>query len=555
MKKAWIALIAALLLAALAVTGICETLYVDNRETDKIYPERLNMRDAPSKAGGILGLYYTGAQVTVLGVENEEYTKVEIGGMTGYMASEYLITQEEAVARYGEDGGFGDCRIAEVDLTGLWRSTVPLLETTDKGSTALGTLRTGDRVALVGIIDDWAYIRAAFDGEERLGYVPLDSLTDVDERKVYIIAGKKADSQTNLYAAANDRAEVLMALKNGTACFSLFGRKEGEWVKVRVGGVTGYIRYTQTANLYALGSEPRSVVPYYPLQMTTKGDTLLYSDRDDTTQPYMTLGQDLKVEVLAESGESAYVRTMEGGAGAFDCGDFGYVPLNSLTLTAAGTSLGVAQVDDGDLPGILLSEPQADAGIVGALCAGAQVRITSFTQTDYAQVALGDVTGYLLKDAIRVLSEPDEPVSDRIPQRATVLSDLTLRTAPQANAQEGEEVAAGSRVYMLGQFGDWAYVRAADKPGLDVTGEAADHTGFALLSQLDAPASTTHLTAFVSTDKVNLRSEASSQTGQIIGKVRLGERLRVADYGTKWTCIVTLDGKRGYVMTQYLTFE
>lgn len=555
MKKAWIALLAALLLTALAAVGICETLYVDNRETDKIYPERLNMRDAPSKAGGILGLYYTGAQVTVLGVENEEYTKVEIGGMTGYMASEYLITKEEAVARYGEDSGFGDCRIAEVDLTGLWRSTVPLLETTDNSSDSLGTLRTGDRVALVGIIDDWAYIRAAFDGEEKLGYVPLDSLTDVDERKVYIIAGKKADSQTNLYAAANDRAEILMALKNGTACFSLFGRKEGEWVKVRVGGVTGYIRYTQTANLYALGSEPRSVVPYYPLQMTTKGDTLLYSVRDDAAQPYMTLGQDLKVEVLAESGESAYVRTMEGGAGAYDCGDFGYVPLSSLTLTAAGTSLGVAQVDDGDLPGILLSEPQADAEMIGALCCGAQVRITSFTQTDYAQVELGDVTGYLLKDAIRVLSEPDEPVSERIPQRATAVSDLTLRTAPQADAQEGEQVAAGSRVYMLGQLGDWAYVRAADKPGLDLTGEEADHTGFVLLSQLDAPASTTHLTAFVSTDKVNLRSEASSQTGQIIGKVRLGERLRVADYGTKWTCIVTPDGKRGYVMTQYLTFE
>ena len=238
MKKAWFALLAALLLAALGVTGICETLYVDNRETDKIYPERLNMRDAPSKAGGILGLYYTGAQVTLLGVENEEYTKVEIGGMTGYMASEYLITREEAVERYGENSGFGDCRVAEVDLTGLWRSTVPLLETTDSSSGVLGTLRTGDRVALVGIVDDWAYIRAALDGEEKLGYVPLDSLTDVDERKVYIVAGKRADSQTNLYAAANDRAEILMALKNGTACFSLFGRKEGEWVKVRVGGVT-----------------------------------------------------------------------------------------------------------------------------------------------------------------------------------------------------------------------------------------------------------------------------------------------------------------------------
>ena len=212
-------------------------------------------------------------------------------------------------------------------------------------------------------------------------------------------------------------------------------------------------------------------------------------------------------------------------------------------------------MDDGDLPGILLAEPQADAEMIGALCAGAQVRITSFTQTDYAQVALGDVTGYLLKDAIRVLSEPDEPVSDRIPQRATALSDLTLRAAPKVEAQEGDEVAAGSRVYMLGRFGDWAFVRAADKPGLDVTGGEDDHTGFVLLSQLDAPASTTYLTAFALTDKVNLRSEASSQTGQIIGKVRLGERLRVADYGTKWTCIVTPDGKRGYVMTQYLTFE
>ena len=30
-KKAWFALLAALLLAALGVTGICETLYVDNR--------------------------------------------------------------------------------------------------------------------------------------------------------------------------------------------------------------------------------------------------------------------------------------------------------------------------------------------------------------------------------------------------------------------------------------------------------------------------------------------------------------------------------------------
>ena len=90
MKKllcAWIAL--ALLLSA--ACGLGESLFVDNRETDKIYPERLNLRAQPAKNGAILGLYYTGTEVNVLAVENEEYDKVEVGGMTGYMASSYLI--------------------------------------------------------------------------------------------------------------------------------------------------------------------------------------------------------------------------------------------------------------------------------------------------------------------------------------------------------------------------------------------------------------------------------------------------------------------------------
>ena len=99
MKKllcAWIAL--ALLLSA--ACGLGESLFVDNRETDKIYPERLNLRAQPAKNGAILGLYYTGTEVNVLAVENEEYDKVEVGGVTGYMASAYLIPQEEIAARY-----------------------------------------------------------------------------------------------------------------------------------------------------------------------------------------------------------------------------------------------------------------------------------------------------------------------------------------------------------------------------------------------------------------------------------------------------------------------
>lgn len=555
MKRKWTILTVLIILAAIAVPGFCESLFVDNRETDKVYPERLNLRAEPSKNGGIIGLYYTGAEVDVLEADIDGYTKVSIGGVTGYMAAEYLITREEAVRRYGEDSEFGDYRAAEVDLTGMWMSALPLLSDTDPQSTALGHLESGKRVALVGVLDDWAYIAAELEGEKAFGYVPLDCLTDVDALKVSVIAGDRADSRTVLYSAPNSRGKEIMSLKNGTACFALFGRKEGEWRRVRVGGVSGWIKYTQTDSLFDLADQPRSVVPYYPLLMQTKTDVLLYSEKGEKAKPYMTLGKDMKIEVLAECGEYAYVRTMEGGAGAYDCGDFGYVLLKELSLAQVGESVGVAQADHEDVPVVMLEAPDAEAAAIGALCPGAQVRIIEYTQTDYVQVALGELRGYIPKAEIRVLTVGGEKASERIPQRASTLEDTLLRNSPSKKAKDGTPIAAGEKVYMLGAFGDWAFVQAAPRPGLDVTGVATDRTGFVELKALNAPASTTHLTAFVNTDKVNLRSRASSTEGQIIGKARTGKRLRVADYGKSWSIVVTPEGKRGYIMTKYLDFE
>ena len=55
----------------------------------------------------------------MLAVENEEYDKVEVGGVTGYMASRIPDPAGgDATARYGEDSGFGDGRAAEIDLNG-----------------------------------------------------------------------------------------------------------------------------------------------------------------------------------------------------------------------------------------------------------------------------------------------------------------------------------------------------------------------------------------------------------------------------------------------------
>lgn len=556
MKKTMMILLALVMLFAMTACALGDSLFVDNRETDKVYPERLNLRSEPSKAGAILGLYYSGAEVENLGAENEEFVKVRVGGMTGYMAAEYLITAEEAAKRYGEGSGFGDCREAQVDLTGMWMTQLPLYSDTDLTAKTYGSIENGMSVSLVGVLDDWAYVAVQLDGQRQLGYVPLDCLTDVGERKVSIIAGVKADSRTILYDAPNNKAQEIMSIKNGTACFNLFGRKEGEWRRVRVGGVSGWIKYTQTSSLFAVtDQQPRSAVPYYPLLMQAKSDTLLHSALADKAKPYMTLGRDMKVELLAECGDYAYVRTLEGGAGAYDCGDFGYMKISDLSLAQVGESIGVAQADNDDVPVVLLktSDPAAEA--LGALCPGAQVRIIEYTQTDYVQVSLGELRGYVPKDEIRVLSRQGDEPSERIPQRATVLKDTLMKNSPSEKTRDGQMISKGEKVYMLGSFGDWVFVRHSSSASLNPEDAADDRTGFMRIEDLNAPAGATHLTAFVHTDKVNLRSDASSTTGGIIAKARTGERLRVAEYGRDWCAVVTPKETRGYIMTKYLDFE
>jgi len=562
MKKRAFCLAAALIMTLLCATACADTLYVDNRETDKLYPERLNLRAQPSSDGDLLGLYYSGTPVTTLGEETSDYVKVDIAGVTGYMAKEYLITQEEAFARYGQESSFFDGRQAQVDLSGMWMTRLSMHEKADAASGQVTRLENGALVMLKGIIgDEWAYIAAQAANETRFGYVMLDALTDVGSCKALVIAGEKADSSLTLYSWPNEKAKAIMALKNGTACLNLFGRSVGGWRKVRVGGVTGWIREKYNPGFELLSETERAAIPYYPLQMQTRNAALLYSAAGDVTKIYMTLGEEMKVEVLAECGDYVFVRTLEGGAGTFDRGDYGYIALDDLTLSQSAAGVALAQIDDQDLPAVVLVQPDPQAEIVGALCAGAQIRVTDFTQTDYAKVKLGcgenAVMGYVLKDSLRLLTGAEGELSERIPQRASLIREYHMHAAPNLPHDKESKthvLSAGDRVYMFGVVGEWAYVRADRTPLLEVLDDTQDSTGFIELSALNAPASTTHLTAFVNADKVNMRKEGRSDAG-IVAKAKTGERLRIADYGTEWTCVVTPDGKRGYMMTKYLDFE
>ena len=89
MKKLLCALVALALLLS-AVCGLGESLFVDNRETDKIYPERLNLRAQPSANSDVLYILPYGMVLSVLGEGENGFLYVQWGGYTGYVSGDYV---------------------------------------------------------------------------------------------------------------------------------------------------------------------------------------------------------------------------------------------------------------------------------------------------------------------------------------------------------------------------------------------------------------------------------------------------------------------------------
>ena len=541
----------ALLMTALCLSASAEIRYVDNHDQEKETPERLNLRSTASTSSQLLGSYYTGTAVEVSEEEAQDgFVKVEVGGLTGYMSENYLVSEADYKAAYGDEA---KGRAAEISLTGLWIAEEPLLDAPRSTASRLAGLTDRTEVRALGLSNGYAYITAPTEDGEATGYVRLLTLAETGDAKAAVIIGDETTDGVELRTQPNAKSESVMTVQNGATGIVLFGRS-GSWVHVRIGLASGWVA-NASENLVSLKGAPRSSVPFYPPLMQTAAETLLYRVPGDKAQAYMTLDNGMKVEVLGMKDSYAYVRTYEGGAGAYESGDFGYVEASSLTATdSAMNTVAVAQADDGDMPVLLYTTPDKSGRLIGALVPGAQVRMQSYTQTDYVQLALGDMTVYAQKKNIRLITTGNTAASDRIPQRAVVRNAAKLLTEPAADAADCGTVEEGSRVYMLAKCGDWAFVNAGGSSTLNPADSKEDKLGFVQVSCLSAPAGTTHLVAAVTTDKVNMREKADKGS-DIVEKARLAEVLRVADYGSTWSCVVKENGTRGYIMTKYLQFQ
>lgn len=149
MREIWMKAAVCAVLCAAMLLGVCacaQTAYVDNGQDPG---SQLNMRALPAADADSLGRFVSGTQVQVLSQEGD-WTKVRIGGVEGYMKSEYLSESSGALI---------DARELRVVVSPYDTPAVVLRDRPSNSYDAVAMLQVGETVYLIGTSGDFCYVQ------------------------------------------------------------------------------------------------------------------------------------------------------------------------------------------------------------------------------------------------------------------------------------------------------------------------------------------------------------------------------------------------------------
>ena len=143
----WMAGLLTALLLLTAVPALAQSAVVDNGSDPK---SRLNMRAQPSRDAAVLGKFYSGTQVEVLCDAGGGWSQVRVGGVKGYMMTQYLSSSGAGVT----DGTY-DRRVVSPYGT----QSVVLRDRPSDSYDAVAMLTVGETVRVLGTSGDYCYVR------------------------------------------------------------------------------------------------------------------------------------------------------------------------------------------------------------------------------------------------------------------------------------------------------------------------------------------------------------------------------------------------------------
>lgn len=204
----------------------------------------LNLRDAPSLQGGVIMQLPTGTRVEIAS-QSGAWTQVVIPQAVGWVVSGYLSFD-------GGSGGYGSNKQptttpgANATIRTLNGGSLNLREWGGSGAPILGAYANNSRVQVITWDASWSRVRAGDQyGYMATQYLQMDGGGTIggggQSGSGYdaIVNNSNAGQKLNLRAQPNTGAAVLGQYSNGTAVKVL--GVGTEWLRVRVGGVEGYM--------------------------------------------------------------------------------------------------------------------------------------------------------------------------------------------------------------------------------------------------------------------------------------------------------------------------
>ena len=191
----------------------------------------LNLRSEPD--GDILGSYPRGTKVTVLS-SSGSWSKVIVGGQTGYMASQWLSAKKPS-----SSSGSASSQISGTAVVNNPRDTQVLFLRSEPStdSEALGYYRNGKTVTLLKKLDGWYKVKV--DGQTGYMMAKYLKVTDEVSSGTATVYNPNGNSYVNFRRSASLNAAVLAHVPVGTKIDVL--EKGTDWTKTEIDGVTGYI--------------------------------------------------------------------------------------------------------------------------------------------------------------------------------------------------------------------------------------------------------------------------------------------------------------------------
>jgi uncharacterized protein YgiM (DUF1202 family) len=191
--------------------------------------DRLHLRTDHNSSAKSLGKYYNGVKVQVLSYADGDWAKVRIGGIEGYMMTEYLA--------FGNDAQTVSSAIPTVRTT---TDKVNLREGDSLASRSLGQYARGTSVKVWGICDTWLHVevggKSGYMLASMLAAIPGEGLGSTSQP----VSGKaaKLKANANFRDSAGYTGTSLAYLGKGTKV--TIQSQSGDWYYVRIGTTDAY---------------------------------------------------------------------------------------------------------------------------------------------------------------------------------------------------------------------------------------------------------------------------------------------------------------------------